>query len=52
MFEVKVTPDSGARYVVTVSRDNLGGTLKDLSERMGRGLVVFVSVAPIWEVAE
>lgn len=49
MFQVKVTPDNGRRYVVTVTRDKLAGVLKELSDHMGRGLVVFVSVTPVWE---
>lgn len=52
MFEVKVTPDMGKRFVMKVAREDLAGILKELSNRMNRGLVVFVSVAPIWEKVE
>jgi hypothetical protein len=52
MYEIKVTPDSGSRFIVKVSRDELEGMMKELSKRMGAGLVNFITVKPIWEVSE
>ena len=52
MFEVKVTPDTGKRFTVTVERDDLGAMLGELSKRMNWGQVVFVTVKPIAEKVE
>jgi hypothetical protein len=51
MYEIKVTPDNGARYVVTVSRDGLGAVLLEVGKRLGNGEVAMFSVHPIYENA-
>lgn len=52
MFEIKVTPDMGKRFTTIVHRDDLESMLRVLSKRMNDGLVVFVTVKPIWKAGE
>jgi hypothetical protein len=52
MYEIKVTPDNGARYVVTVSRDDLGAIMKEVSRRLIIGEVNSFTVHTIWESVE
>ena len=49
MYEVKVTPDNGARYTVTVAGSDLQATIKAITKQVVFGDVVSFTVHPIWE---
>jgi len=49
MFEIKVVPDMGKRFVMKVKPEDLDSILKELGWRMRNGLVSRFSVAVLYE---
>lgn len=49
VYQVKVTPDSGKRYILTVERDDLGATVSEVARRVALGQVVCFTVHTVYE---
>jgi len=49
MYEIKVTPDSGARYKVAVERDELAVIVAEIVRRVALGQVSSFTVHTVYE---